>query len=118
MRLRSDLTRKNNLVPLRSFLIVSVLESTADRGLGQQEQVYRGVTVEAPYSYHMAGVKNWMHGFVIKIDDLRYWSLFLVVCGLASVQVIHHPMSSNQFAGKGTLPWTSTREARQSRVTL
>jgi hypothetical protein len=27
------------------------------------------VTVEASYAYHMAGGKNWVHGFAIKIDD-------------------------------------------------
>ena len=35
----------------------------------QPRQVYQGVTVEASYAYELAGGKNWVHGFAIKVDN-------------------------------------------------
>ncbi len=61
--------RKSSLVALSCLLCVLMLQSPADSARGQQGTVYRGVTIEAPYSYHMAGGKNWVHGFAVRIDD-------------------------------------------------
>ena len=61
--------RKGNLAALSCLLFVLLLQSPANSARGQQGTVYRGVTVEASYAYHMAGGKNWVHGFAIKIDN-------------------------------------------------
>ena len=61
--------RKGNLAALSCLLFVLLLQSPTNSARGQQGTVYRGVTVEASYAYHMAGGKNWVHGFAIKIDN-------------------------------------------------
>jgi hypothetical protein len=61
--------RKGNLVGLSCLLFALLLQAPANSVRGQQGTVCPGVTVEAPYSYHMAGGKNWVHGFVIRIDN-------------------------------------------------
>ncbi len=59
----------NRLIAFGCVLIVLLLQSPNNPARGQQGAVYRGVTVEASYAYHMAGGKNWVHGFAIKIDN-------------------------------------------------
>jgi hypothetical protein len=61
--------RKGNLVALSCLLFILLLQSPTNSAQGQQGTVYRGVTVEASYAYHMAGGKNWVHGFAVKIDN-------------------------------------------------
>ena len=60
--------RKTDLIVLSCLLFV-LMQPAADLAQDRQGTVYRGVTVEASYAYHMAGGKNWVHGFAIKIDN-------------------------------------------------
>lgn len=41
------------------------------RQQAQQKIVYKGVTTEASYAYHLAGGENWLHGFAIKVDNAK-----------------------------------------------
>jgi len=54
--------RKTDLIVLSCLLFV-LMQPAADLAQDRQGTVYRGVTVEASYAYHMAGGKNWVHGF-------------------------------------------------------
>ncbi len=61
--------RNRSFVAFSCFLLLLLMQYPANSVRGQQETVYRGVTVEASYAYHMAGGKNWVHGFAIRIDN-------------------------------------------------
>jgi hypothetical protein len=77
--------RKGDLLALSCFVFLLLPQSPADAARGQQGTVYRCVTVEAPYAYHMAGGKDWVHGFAVRIDDpqsLRRPGLVFLASGI------------------------------------
>ena len=93
--------RKGDLVALACFVSLLLLQSPTDAAHGQQGTVYRGVTVEAPYSYHMAGGKNWVHGFAVRIDDSQSLSrpgLVFLASGIERADQAILKVNGNEYA--------------------
>ncbi len=93
--------RKGDLLALSCFVFVLLLQSPADAARGQQGTVYRCVTVEAPYAYHMAGGKNWVHGFAVRIDDPQSLSrpgLVFLASGIERADQAILKVNGNEYA--------------------
>ncbi len=93
--------RKGGLLALSCFVFVLLLQSPADAARGQQGTVYRCVTVEAPYAYHMAGGKNWVHGFAVRIDDPQSLSrpgLVFLASGIERADQAILKVNGNEYA--------------------
>jgi len=93
--------RKGDLVALACFVSALSLQSPTDAAHGQQGTVYRAVTVEAPYSYHMAGGKNWVHGFAVRIDDPQSLSrpgLVFLASGIERADQAILKVNGNEYA--------------------
>jgi hypothetical protein len=61
---------KRSAIAIACVILALLLASCAQQ-TPQKAVVYKGVTTEASYAYHLAGGKNWVHGFAINVDNAK-----------------------------------------------